>query len=101
MGFWDFMGIGNSAERRALQNQANILDNLAIQQEAQAQLHEQNVFEERRLGRDAAARHREVTNIDAGNMAAREAEMQATAQQNAAQRASKADCVSFASFSVL
>jgi len=87
MGFWDFMGIGNSAERRALQNQANILNGLALQQEEQAALHERNVLEEQRLGREAAGRHREVMNVDAGNMAAREAEMTAKAQANAAQRA--------------
>jgi len=87
MGFWDFMGIGNSAERRALQNQANIMGDLAAQQTRQAELHERNVLEEERLGREAAGRHREVMNINAGNMAAREAEMSARAQQNAAQRA--------------
>lgn len=87
MSFWDFMGIGNSAERRALQNQANILNDLAIQQEQQAALHEANIAEEKRLGREAAGRHREVMNINAGNMAAREAEMTAKAQANAAQRA--------------
>lgn len=87
MGFWDFLGIGNSAERRALQNQADIMNSLAVQQEKQATLHEANIAEEQRLGREAAGRHREVMNINAGNMAAREAEMTAKAQTNAAQRA--------------
>jgi len=88
MSFWsDFLGVGNSAERRALQNQAQIHEDLALQQERQAATHERNVADEERLGREAAGRHREVMNINAGNMAAREAEMAATAQANAAQRA--------------
>jgi len=85
--FWDFFGVGNSAQRRANSNIANEMQDLAVRQEQQALLHEQNVTEEERLGRDAAQRHAEVANINAGNMAAREAEMVATAQQNAAQRA--------------
>ena len=87
MSFWDFMGIGNSSQRRSLRNQANIMNSLAAQQELAAAQHETNIIEEERLGREAAGRHREVLNINAGNMAAREAEMTASAQANAAQRA--------------
>jgi len=86
-GFWDFFGIGNSAERRALRAQSAILEDLASQQDLQAALQERNIAEEEMLGREAAGRHREVANINAGNAAAREAEMTAAAQQNAAQRA--------------
>ena len=88
MSFWsDFFGVGRSAEERANRNIASKLQQQAMQQQEQALLMEQNIQAEERLGREAAARHSEVANINAGNMAAREAEMVATAQQNAAQRA--------------
>jgi len=85
--FSDFMGVGNSAERQALANQANILDNLALQQMEQAELLQRNMIEERAIGRESAQRHGEVANMNAMNAAAREAELTASAQQNAAQRA--------------
>jgi len=88
MSFWsDFFGVGSSAEERANRNIATQLQEQALQQQQQALLMEQNIQAEELLGREAAARHSEVANINAGNMAAREAEMAAVAQQNAAQRA--------------